>query len=146
MKSFYEFCRLLENNQIASAGDMPAEKAVGAGQMPPVSGEPQPQMQQDEPEQIQPKIPTAPGGPEEAKTLEDVGNAIRKVLEEKLFPALDKKQISKEVAMELYNTIASEISNRYGITASKTNQGMNNAMATNSEPRSPSPKQPTAQG
>ena len=144
MKNFYEFCRLIEDNKMAMAGEMPAGKAAGAGVMPPVSGEME--AQDDEPEVAQPKIPTSPGGPEEAKTLEDVGNAIRKVLEDKLFPALDKKQIGKDAAMELYNTIAAEIANRYGIALSKMDADKGNAMATNSEPRSPSPKQPTAQG
>ena len=134
----------MELNQIASAGEMPADKAIGAGQMPPVSGEAKPK-QTEQPEHMQPKTPTAPGGAEEAKTLEDVGNAIRKVLEDKLFPALDKKQIGKEVAMELYNTIASEIANRYGMSVPKL-QGTKNTMTTNSEPRSPAPKQPTAEG
>lgn len=124
MKSFYEFYRtmkLREENEIAGADEMPMDKASGMG---------------DE--------PLSSTGPNEDKALEDIGNAVRRVLEEKVYPAVEKKHVSKEGLMKLLDTISAEIANKFGISQKPKDQ--EGAMTTNSEPESPAPEQPTAQG
>jgi len=125
MKKFLEFIQIRENevqSQIAPGGQLPLAHASGSGALPV----------------------TAPGGGNEEKVLEELGNSLRKILEERLFPALEKNHLSKESAMKLLQTIVSEVANKYGLSSSAVQQSARNAMTTNSEPRMPAPNQPTA--
>lgn len=125
MKKFLEFIQFRENenqSQIAPGGQLPLANASGQGALPP----------------------GGPGSGHEDKIIEELGNSLRRVLEEKLFPALDKSHLSKESAMKLLQTITSEVANKFGLSSSAVQQSSHNAMTTNSEPRMPAPKQPTA--
>lgn len=123
MKSFYEFYRsmkLREDSEIAASQESPMNPASGDGA-----------------EMLNST------GPNEDKALEDIGNAVRRVLEEKVYPAVEKKHVSKEGLMKLLDTISAEIANKFGI--SKKPEDQEGAMQTNSEP-APAPEQPAAQG
>jgi len=108
---------------MAPSGQMPMAQAAGAG-----AG------------------PVQPGDGNEDKVYEDISNSLRKILEDKLFPALDKNSLTKDNAMKLLQTLIAQVSNRYGLNANNVMSAGKNAMATNSEPRSPIPTQPTATG
>lgn len=127
MKKFLEYMQLKEDatqSQIAPGGQTPLGHASGAGALPQ----------------------TGPGAQHEDKILEELGNSLRRILEEKLFPALEKNHLSKTSAMKLLETIVSEVANKFGLSASAVQQSAKNAMTTNSEPRMPAPNQPTAAG
>jgi hypothetical protein len=138
MITFIDFIQLRENQEaplgqppmgqvpsqgMAPSGQMPMAQAAGAG-----AG------------------PVQPGDGNEDKVYEDISNSLRKILEEKLFPALDKNSLNKDRAMSLLQTLIAQVSNRYGLNANNVMSAGRNAMTTNSEPRSPIPTQPTATG
>jgi hypothetical protein len=133
MITFIDFIQLRENQEaplgqvpsqgMAPSGQMPMAQAAGAG-----AG------------------PVQPGDGNEDKVYEDISNSLRKILEDKLFPALDKNSLNKDRAMSLLQTLIAQVSNRYGLNANNVMSAGRNAMTTNSEPRSPIPTQPTATG
>lgn len=145
MITFIDFIQLRENDQaplgqvpmgqvpsqgMAPSGQMPMAQATGAGAGP-----------------IQPGTgPVEPGESNPDKVYEDISNSLTKILDDKLFPALDKNSLSKDKAMGLLQTLISKVSNRYGLNANNVMSAGRNAMTTNSEPRSPIPTQPTATG
>lgn len=90
--------------------------------------------------------PVINGGVEnEDKVFEDLSNTLRRVLETKLFPALDRNKLNKHKAMQLLSGLVAEVANRYGLSNSNVRQAANIGMNPNSEPSSP-PMQPQAAG
>lgn len=171
MKNFFEFYQLMklrEEEAMAMAQDMPMAAASGAGEGPvndPQMGGAPPEDKSNKESGVEKPVGNSAkraGGPTEDKILEDLGNDIRRTLERRMYPALDKKHLSVDAAMNLFNTIGAEIANRYGVSPKEEapkedqegdqgeagpeagDQGAG-AMATNSEPLSPAPKQPQAQ-
>lgn len=163
MRNFFEFYQLMklrEQEGMAMAQDMPMAAASGAGDGPvndPQMGGATPEDKSNKESGVEKPVGNSAkraGGPTEDKILEDLGNDLRRILERRMYPALDKKHLSVDAAMNLFNTIGAEIANRYGVSPKEGDkngketeagdQG-SGAMATNSEPLSPAPKQPQAQ-
>ena len=89
--------------------------------------------------------PIINSGENEDAVFEDLSNSLRKVLETKLFPALDKNKLNKQKAMQLLSGLVAEVANRYGLTGSNIRQAAQTGIKTNSEPTMP-PMQPQAVG
>ena len=89
--------------------------------------------------------PIVNNGENEDAVFEDLSNSLRRVLETKLFPALDKNKLNKQKAMQLLSGLVAEVANRYGLTGSNVRQATQNGMKTNSEPTTV-PMQPQAVG
>jgi hypothetical protein len=103
--------------------DMPMDKASGSGDKPVV-----------------------PGDGNSEKHLEKLKNSLNHFLNEKLLPAIKHGKVSKEDGMKLVQTEISAFSNLIGVDIASNDSTSKNAMATNSEPLSPAPNQPTANG
>ena len=115
MKSFIEYTEEMQNGETQS-------------QMPQNNG------------------PIVNGGSEnEDQVFEDLSNTLRRVLETKLFPALDRNKLNKHKAMQLLSGLVAEVANRYGLNNTNVRQAANIGMKTNSEPSTP-PMQPQAAG
>lgn len=139
MISFLDYLQLREDDEMQDAStpsndanqmqsvnppsDMPMDKASGSGDKPVV-----------------------PGDGHSEKRLEELKNKLNHFLNEKLLPAIKHGKVSKEDAMKLVQTEISAFSNLIGMDAASGNDTSKNAMATNSEPLSPVPNQPTANG
>jgi hypothetical protein len=143
MITFIDFIQLRENDQ-APLGQVPMGQAP-TGQVPSQGMAPSGQMPMAQAAGAG-AGPVQPGDGNEDKVYEDISNSLRKILEEKLFPALDKNSLNKDRAMSLLQTLIAQVSNRYGLNANNVMSAGRNAMTTNSEPRSPIPTQPTATG
>lgn len=130
------FLKFLEQNQ--------------PGQVPPT---PMTTPQQQTPPPVQnstapvPSEDNMPPNPEEDAMLEDLGNQIRRILSQKLFPALDAKKLNKNKATQLLSVIASEIANHTpGMNKTNMSKAMGMGLKMNAEPAPTPPLQPQAQG
>ena len=127
MKTFSEFLGLREDDgsqmqAVNPPSDMPMAQAQGADDKPVV-----------------------PGDGHSEKHLEKLKNSLNHYLNEKLLPAVKSKKISAQEAINLVQTELSAFSNMIGMDMSSVQAGKT-AMITNSEPWSPAPNQPTANG
>lgn len=127
MKSFLQYIREQDGGEdmqtIAPPGDMPLDKASGDGNKPII-----------------------PGDGHSEKHKENLKNALNKFLNEKMLFAIKHGKISKEQALMLLKTEIASFSNMIGVDVNSADTEGKNAMATNSDPRSPIPNQPTANG
>lgn len=125
MKSFLKYLAEQEDQQmqtIAPPGDMPLDKQADGAK------------------------PVLPGDGNSEKHKENLKNTFNKFLNEKLLSAVKSGKISKEDALMLLKTEISAFSNMIGVDPNAASSQAQSAMATNSEPRSPIPNQPTASG
>ena len=83
-------------------------------------------------------------GENDDAVFEDLSNTLRKVLETKLFPALDKNKLNKQKAIQLLAGLTAEVANRYGLNTNNVRQAGQIGMMNN-EPSTP-PMQPQAAG
>jgi hypothetical protein len=81
---------------------------------------------------------------DEAALLENVKNSIRKILEQRLYPALDKSHMNKQTAIDMLSSIAQEVASRYGLNVSQLRQAATAGMNPGGNPITP-PMQPMAQ-
>jgi hypothetical protein len=139
MISFLDYLQLREEDEVQGASppsgdanqmqavnppsDMPMDKASGSGDKPVV-----------------------PGDGNSERHLEKLKNSLNHFLNEKLLPAIKHGKVSKEDGMKLVQTEISAFSNLIGVDIASNDSTSKNAMATNSEPLSPVPNQPTANG
>lgn len=86
------------------------------------------------------------GGQSDEQEFLDFSQNIRKFLEDRLTPLIQKNPMNKQKAMQLLSTIVAEMANKFGMTASNVTQAAKAGMTTNSEPVSPPLTQPTAKG
>ena len=127
MKSFMQFLKFREEdgNQMQAVNppaDMPAAQAQGAGEKPVV-----------------------PGDGHHDKHIEKLKNGLNHFLNEKMLPAVKSGKITNQEAVQLIQTELAAFSNMIGMDMASVQAGKT-TMTTNSEPRSPAPNQPTANG
>jgi hypothetical protein len=125
MKTFLSYLAEQEDQQmqsVAPPGDMPLDKQSDGNK------------------------PVLPGDGSSERHKENLKNTLNKFLNEKLLSAVKSGKITKEDALMLLKTEISAFSNMVGVDPNAASSQSQNAMATNSEPRSPIPNQPTASG
>lgn len=58
--------------------------------------------------------------------LSQIGNSLRKVLQDKLFPAMDRHQLNRQKAMDLLTLIVQEVSDKYNLNTSQVKRSIAN--------------------